>query len=150
MCMKCLLLEALAMNAAREEALREDEQQQPTDKSSAMGTAPSQPELSQSEQEYEQIELDKARAEVNVTNAEAVRKLAHAAQILEGINQSAAVKRIMDLIDELVPAQPDPGPAPEAPEPAEDDGVPPEIAELAKQLAEELGISIEVLRFPRK
>ena len=77
------------------------------------------------------LQRDQDKANINATNAEAVRKLAHAAQILDGINQSGAVKRVIGLIEQLVPAVPEAEPAP-ASTAASD--VPPEIADLIREL----------------
>ena len=113
MCIKCLMA-ALAAASAK---LNEELAQQPTDKLKAMGTAPAsgEPELSyaaQQDRDFDAIQLDSEKARVNKTSADTVVTLAHAAQILYNINETSAVKRVIGLIEEQVPAKPDPEPAP--------------------------------------
>lgn len=92
MCIICQIM------AEKEEATRKGEIGIATAADSGQATSP--------------LQVDQDKASINVNNAEAVRKLAHAAQILDDINEGEAAQGVVKLIKKLTSVvEPEPEPA---------------------------------------
>lgn len=154
MCIKCLMLDVLAEReaqfaAAGEEALARGEEIHET--LAAAGTAQaSQPEYDQ----YDLLEMERVRADIHNTNADAILKLAQAAKWLYDANHDTS--GVLRTLEQLVyPAAPktEPQPVSEgvAPEtPAHDDVMEP----LPKEMRDHIdrlraaGFNVDVVRIP--
>lgn len=123
----------------------------------AQGTVPPTGEVSpaaQNDREHWAIEIDQAKAEVNLTNAKTVDLLSQAAKRLYEINEPAAVKRVLGVInvltatDEEAPSQATPGVG--KPDGYDDqlDALPPELRKMLDAF-KDAGIDVEVMRFPK-
>ena len=150
MCLKCVFaalasLPPLPVDASPEAQLDRGEEIHRTVE------AAMQPAAAPAEDAYDSAQFDNMRAGVNVTNADAVLKLAQAAQILYAINApTAGVLRTLDLLLAPEPvvthAEDTQAEAPVAPaELDEYANMPPELAAHIKELRAQ-GIKVDVVR----
>lgn len=100
---------------------------------------------------FNQADLDYQRAQVNVTNAQAIATLANAAKTLDGINatkeKEAVLATLMDLLpkDSVAPAATAPT---RDPIPGEDE-LPKELRDLIAALGGVPGAEVHAMRFPK-
>ena len=97
------------------------------------------------------VGLDEAhgRAQVNLMRATAIQKMTRSIRDLGDMGLQDLSKSVRRMLERMLSAEPIPEP-PAQPADASDADIPDEVSAVAKALAEELGMEVKVVRFPKK
>lgn len=88
------------------------------------------------------------RAQVNLMRATAISKMTRAIRDLEDMGYTESAASVRRMLERMLPAEPVPEPPAQGEQATDDQGVPAEVSEVAKALAELLGAEVKVVRFP--